>query len=326
LIAVGHEVTVFNRGQREIASLPKGVRIMQGDRDDPAALRDAVGAVLPDVLVDFVCFNPVQAGCLAEVALGRVGHLVFVSTVDAFGFPLKTIPVSETAPLNTPVGDYARSKRLCEELLRERLEGHLALTIVRPTLSIGSRFLIGFFDLSAANMIGRLRNDLPIVVPGDGSGLIHPSASADTGAMIARVAGDAAAFGKTYTCGTDAAWRTRDAYVELIASAVGCEPKLLHIPTALIEQTSLAAVQEGLYHNVARFDLAFGFDVFKADFPDFKWECDLITPIRAYVERLDSDGATAYPPRQCIDDWLIAAWDTARRTVPRSERAAIDRR
>ena len=49
----------------------------------------------PDVLIDFVCFEPAQAEAVAEVAKGRVGHLVFVSSVDAFGFPLLELPAPE---------------------------------------------------------------------------------------------------------------------------------------------------------------------------------------------------------------------------------------
>ena len=89
-------------------------------------------------------------------------------------------------------------------------ENHLPLTILRPTFSMGPRFVIAFFSPSSAVMMNRIWCGLSVVVPGDGKTLIHPSASRDTGAMIARVAGEPIAFGKTYTVGTDGSFMTQD--------------------------------------------------------------------------------------------------------------------
>ena len=125
--------------------------------------------------------------------------------------------------------------------------------------------------------------------------------------MIARVVGEPVAFGRTYTCGTDGAYMPVDDYVRLIARVVGHEPKLAHIPKELIAASRLPAVTDGLYNNVTRFDLAFAFDRFKADFPDFRWEADLAAPIRAYVARLEAEGAFRNPPGRGIDDVLIDA-------------------
>lgn len=310
-LVAGHEVVTFNRGLRDGRTAEERYRRIDGNRGDRTALADAIASARPDVLIDFACFEPADAEALADLASGRVGHLVFVSTVDVFGFPLEALPVPEDAPLNPPVGAYAEKKRRCEELLRERAGPDLPLTIARPTFSMGARFVIAFFDGSSAVMMNRIRNGLPIVVPGDGRGLIHPSASRDTGAMIARLAGEPASIGRTWTCGTDRAFMPVDDYVRMIAGVLGREPELVHIPKELIATAHLPAIAAGIYHNVTRFDLAFAFDRFKADFPDFRWQADLTAPIGDYVRRLEHEGAFRDPPAPGIDDILIGAWEKA---------------
>ena len=129
--------------------------------------------------------------------------------------------------------------------------------------------------------------------------------------MIARVACEPIAFGKTYTGGTDGSFMAQDAYVRLIGSVLGHEPIIVHVPKELLAAARVPEITDGIYSNVTRFDLAFAFDQFSADFPDFRWGADLADPIRAYVARLEAEGAFRETPTRGIDDALIDSWEEA---------------
>ena len=85
----------------------------------------------------------------------------------------------------------------------------------------------------------------------------------------------------------------------------------MHVPKELLAEARISEIAEGIYNNVTRFSLAFAFEQFKADFPDFRWGGDLSDPIRGYVARLETEGAFRAPPARGIDDALIEGWGEA---------------
>ena len=57
LAARGHQVTVYNRGQR-LVQLPEGVNLMQGDRSQFAAFEAQMQAApRSDCVIDMICFR-----------------------------------------------------------------------------------------------------------------------------------------------------------------------------------------------------------------------------------------------------------------------------
>ncbi|MFI7006436.1 NAD-dependent epimerase/dehydratase family protein [Streptomyces sp. NPDC050145] len=81
LQAAGHQVTVINRGS---ATPPPGVEHLVVDRDDEAALIGALGSRTFDVVVDQVCYTPVQAAIAARVFSGRTRRYVMTSTIEVY--------------------------------------------------------------------------------------------------------------------------------------------------------------------------------------------------------------------------------------------------
>jgi len=81
LLAAGHHVTVINRGS---ARPPAGVEHLTADRNDEAALTAALGSRTFDVVVDQVCYTPVQAAIAARVFAGRTGRYVMTSTIEVY--------------------------------------------------------------------------------------------------------------------------------------------------------------------------------------------------------------------------------------------------
>ncbi|MFI7355620.1 NAD-dependent epimerase/dehydratase family protein [Streptomyces avidinii] len=77
----GARVTVLNRGS---AAPPPGVGRLVADREDEAGLRAALGSRGFDVVVDQVCYTPLQAAVARRVFAGRTGRYVMTSTMEVY--------------------------------------------------------------------------------------------------------------------------------------------------------------------------------------------------------------------------------------------------
>lgn len=122
LLARGHRVAVFNRGQS--AAPPDGVEHIIGERDALPSHRARFAAFAPDVVLHGICYTAPQAQAAVDVFAGLAGRMVMLSSVDvyrAFGRVLRTepdadgppgpLPIDEDAPLRSrlfPYGDAVR--------------------------------------------------------------------------------------------------------------------------------------------------------------------------------------------------------------------------
>lgn len=97
LRAAGHRVTVINRGS---TPPPAGVEHLVADRNDEAALTAALGSRVFDVVVDQVCYTPVQAAIAARVFAGRTRRYVMTSTIEVYDPATAALP---PVPTGTPV-------------------------------------------------------------------------------------------------------------------------------------------------------------------------------------------------------------------------------
>ncbi|WP_405442759.1 reductase [Streptomyces avidinii] len=104
----GHRVTVLNRGS---AAPPPGVGRLVADREDEEGLRAALGSRGFDVVVDQVCYTPLQAAVARRVFAGRTGRYVMTSTMEVYDpatlpagphFPATAAAGSATAPARAP--------------------------------------------------------------------------------------------------------------------------------------------------------------------------------------------------------------------------------
>ena len=120
LVEAGHDLTLLNRsGSGDAASL--GARHLRCDRQDAAALREALGPAQSwDVVFDQVCFEATDARAVSAPLAGRVGHYVFTSSqaVYASGAAIQEEVFDPlTHPFTQDVrtkDNYAEAKRQCE--------------------------------------------------------------------------------------------------------------------------------------------------------------------------------------------------------------------
>ncbi|MER6318501.1 NAD-dependent epimerase/dehydratase family protein [Streptomyces sp. NPDC001581] len=93
----GHRVTVINRGS---TPPPAGVEHLVVDRNDETALTAALDSRTFDVVVDQVCYTPVQAAIAVRAFAGRTRRYVMTSTIEVYDPATAALPV---VPPGTPV-------------------------------------------------------------------------------------------------------------------------------------------------------------------------------------------------------------------------------
>jgi nucleoside-diphosphate-sugar epimerase len=168
------------------------------------------------------------------------------------------------------------------------------------------------FITDGVHLIQRIRDGRPVLVPGDGIGLWQAGNARNTGRMVARVVGQQKAIGKTYHCGHPELMR-KDDYIKKIASVVGKDPVIVHVPTEEILATNHPDVMKSRLPVQTRYELAHSIQAFLDDYPDFRFQETVEEGIQAYMNYQEEKGNFANAGKEIIDDRLIAAWQECRK-------------
>ena len=311
LLEQNWEVGVFTLPESPDKGLEGKVRFFRGNRNKPEELDAAITQFNPEVVLDFVCFTPKQATQIVDLTYGRIKQFIFVSTCDVYGYPLSRLPMEEDDPWNLPNCKYASDKRGCEDIFWKKFKEDkkkFPLTVARPSYSMGETFVITAFSRGGGKyLIPRLRAGMPILVPGDGTTLIHPSVAYNTGRMIAQFTGVKECIGKSYTCGQDT-FMTHDDYIKLFAKVLGVEPNIVHIPTDLLYSLDSDEVKDSILNDLTRHNVAFSMANFKKDFPNFKWNMPLEEIAKQYIQWNDENGTFADIGEEIYEDKVIKNW------------------
>jgi 2'-hydroxyisoflavone reductase len=139
LLARGHAVTLFNRGQHNPDLFPQ-VEKLRGDRKE--TLEPLRGRTW-DAAVDTCGYVPRVVKAAAEALAGAVGHYTFISSISVYA-DFKQPGITEDYPLGTledETGEevtgetYGPLKALCEQAAERALPGRVLN--VRPSLIVG---------------------------------------------------------------------------------------------------------------------------------------------------------------------------------------------
>jgi len=136
LVTVGHDVTLFHRGEREHAIA--GVAHLHGDRARLDDFRGEVERIAPDVVLDMAPMSGADAETVMRVCRGAVKRVVAISSVDvyrAYGRlhgsepgPPEPVPLTEDSPLRERLYPY-RGER------GGRLDGYDKIPAERAVMS-----------------------------------------------------------------------------------------------------------------------------------------------------------------------------------------------
>ena len=137
-LAVGHEVTLFNRGRTNPGRIPEA-EWLQGDRDGDLT---ALAGRSWDAVVDPSGYVPRVVRASAALLAAKVERYVFISSVSVYAPPFRP-GYDEGAPLeelDDPASEsvqehYGGLKVLCERVVEELYPGRAA--VVRAGLIVG---------------------------------------------------------------------------------------------------------------------------------------------------------------------------------------------
>jgi UDP-glucose 4-epimerase len=160
LLDSGHEVVVFENfdtGHR--AALDPRANLTQGDVGSVDAIREAVVATAPAVMVHMAAY--IQMGesmqdpgkyfrnntahtlnVLDAMRAADVQHIVFSSTAGVYGMP-QSLPMEEDHPID-PLNPYSESKRQVENIIHWYAEAHgISATVFRFFNAAGATVKFG---------------------------------------------------------------------------------------------------------------------------------------------------------------------------------------
>ncbi|GAB4467572.1 MAG: SDR family oxidoreductase [Armatimonadaceae bacterium] len=312
LLEQGHSVTHYNRGKRD-SSFDKQVETVLGDRYDHDGFVRQMDELQTgrkfDVVIEMIGFKPEDVEDLSRAFAGKIGQLIFCSTVDVYSKPPARYPIPDTANRDNPAPwDYAQNKSKCEAILFDAADrGDFPLTVLRPahTYSDGGALLHSLGG--STTYLDRLRKGKPLVVHGDGQSLWVSCHALDVARGFVNACGNSKTFGKGYTLPGEE-WLTWNDIHRTVAQAIGApEPILVHIPTDLLSRLTERAFIDRVnfqYNNIfdttaARTDLGFSYTI------------PLSEGARRVYDNLDKNGRITNSDDDPLDDRILAAWERA---------------
>lgn len=298
-------LTLYTRHHRPDAGEFAGITWIEGDRDDTTKLSEAVEACNPRVIVDTICYSPSQAEAIVDMCSRSDRRVLFVSTVDIYGYPLPNLPQSEAGRRVPTITEYAHKKLHCEEIFMDaQSRGRCKVTIARPAYSFGTGFLLHFTNFSAIPLIKRMKENRPIIMPGAGELPFHASVAANVGNMLASLAVSESCAGKAFNCAHSSVL-TQKQYLELIGAVLGAEPVLVSIPVETILELGDESLRNCPLSIHIKEPMAFGIEAFLHEVPDFEWEFSLRDGVRHFLDARDLEQELAAVPETIVDDIVI---------------------
>lgn len=224
-IALGHDVSVFNRGNNN-ALLPAECRVIVGDVHD-----DAVYGRLASENFDAVCqfrlFAPDEIDRDIRLFSGHCGQYVFISTASAYRKPVRDLPITEQTPLENPHWAYSRAKAEMERRLQS--QSTLPFTIVRPSHTYRTKM-----PTPLGGEVSRMLRGKPVILHGDGESLWTITHAHDFARPFARLLGNERARGEAFHITNDRQWSWNEIF-EAIAAALGIETvRIVHVASDML--------------------------------------------------------------------------------------------
>ena len=312
LIAEQYEVTLYNRGRRDL-QYSEGVRLMTGDRLEREKFESAMRNERFDAVIDMICFNEADARSTVAAFADSGAHIVICSSVAAYKRPYRSVPTVESAEelFDDPTFPYAFDKAEVERYLNKVIAaGELPVTMIRPSLTFGP---------GAANMgvlrqnygiIDRIRKGKPLVMFGDGSTVFSFTFTPDLAKAFVGVLGNDKTFGEAYHVCSEERSRWEDLYLTF-GSILGSEVEIVHIPSDLL----VAANPELFSHLYFEKTYPGLFDNAKirSVLPDFSCDIDLYAGVGMMVEWFEKEANQVDPEKDALEDRLVelhASWKT----------------
>ncbi len=308
LLEKKHEVTVYNRGSRELP-FSEEVRQLTGDRTDRQEFESSLRRESFDAVIDMICFNEADARSTVAAFGDSGAHIVICSSIAAYKRPYRTVPTVEAAeelhddPTFSYAFDKAEAERYLDSVIREK---NPPITIIRPSLTFGP---------GAANMgvlrqnygiIERIRAGKPLVMFGDGSTPFSFTFTPDLAKAFVGVLGNENTFGEAYHACSEERTRWEDLYLEF-GRVLDREVQIVHIPSEL-----LVAAQPDLFSHLyfeKTYPGLFDNTKIRSVVPGFSCDIDLHRGVEMMVDWFETAAHQVDPEKEALEDRLVALYD-----------------
>jgi nucleoside-diphosphate-sugar epimerase len=314
----GIEVTLLHRGQRS-AQLPRGVKTIQADIHDAAAVTEALGASTFDAVVDWIAFEPAHVERDIELFAGRTRQYVFISSASAYQKPVGDYLITESTPLANPYWTYSQLKIACEDrLMREYRNNGFPVTIVRPSLTYGETQIALAVNSWAQSytVVDRMRRGKKVIVPGDGTSLWVITHNTDFAKGLVGLLAREQAIGHAFHITSDEVmcW---DQWYRLTAEAAGVQADIIHVPSDFIA-SCIPESRGGLLGDKA-VSVVFDNSKIKRFVPGYRATLPFSEGIRRTIAWFDGDAS-----RRQVDEAANTRWDTLIDVYERGVKAAVE--
>jgi nucleoside-diphosphate-sugar epimerase len=301
LLALGHEVTVYNRGER--GTPPDGAHLLKGDRRDRAAYESLMQRERFDAAIDMIGFTPDDAHSNLR-AFRDVGHFIHTSTVCVFGIDYDWLPATEDHPLR-PITDYGRNKAAMEAIYQAAyLRDHFPMTIIRPSTTHGPQQGLTRQVAWDFSWIDRIRKGKPILVCGDGNAL-HQFLHVDDAALAyGGVLGRTRCVGQIYNM-VERGFTTWAQYHRTAMRVIGREVELVGVPLA--DLRTLNIPNFGICEEIFAHHIYYSAEKLYRDVPEFCPRITLEAAMTDILAAMDADGRIPNSDTLTWEDAIIAA-------------------
>ncbi|MBL4700459.1 MAG: NAD-dependent epimerase/dehydratase family protein [Phycisphaeraceae bacterium] len=248
LLEQGHDVTLFNRGQRGSAS--KDVKVIVGDRKNREDFEAKIKAEKFDVAIDMICFEKMDA--LSDIrAFAGVSHFIQVSTVCTYGINFDFLPATEDHPLR-PITDYGKNKVAADSVFMQAYHRDgFPVTIIKPSTTFGPQ--TGLFRQVTwdRSWPARIEEGRPLVILGEGftpHQFLHVN---DAAPCFVHVLGREKCIGQTYNM-MDCGFTTWKTWHQTAMKVIGKEVELVGVTMAQLDAFDVpgrSASKEIFGHN-----------------------------------------------------------------------------
>lgn len=235
------DVSVLNRGSRK-KELPEGVHQITADIHDEAGVREKLGNMEFDSVCEFIGFRREDVERDYRLFRGRTRQYIFTSSASAYHKPVEQYLITEGTTLANPYWQYSRDKIACEEFLMEKLrEDGFPVTIVRPSHTYDERSIpvAVHGDGGSYQVIRRMMEGKPVIIPGDGTSLWTLTFNTDFAIGYTGLMGNQHAIGEAFQITGDETLTWNQIH-ETIADALHVKLQPYHVASDF-----LAAVGEG---------------------------------------------------------------------------------
>jgi len=232
LAQTGHDVVILNRGQSQ-ADLPLGVERVYADRTQVEQMRDVLGPLEVDAIIDVSAYRPEDVTLMIDLFRGRIAHYIFISSTVIYAAS-DHLPITENHPLERgPIqNEYGKNKLLCEDILfREWRQNRFPASVVAFSMVMGAHNILPDRE---QRMFQRILQNRPILIPGNGRMLQQVGHADDQARALRMLLGEPRSFGERYNL-TGADYFSQEGYVDTFGRVVDREPEKVFIPASLME-------------------------------------------------------------------------------------------